>query len=59
MGEQFTSLHQAITSKKVGLTGEGQDCHHQAQVDYAKGKGITLISFLSYQSHDVSWETGL
>ena len=31
----------------------------EAQVDYAQGKGLFLIGFLFYRSHDVSWESGL
>ena len=31
----------------------------EVQVDYAQGKGMILIGFLFYRSHDVSWETGL
>ena len=49
MGEQFACLHQASVIKK----GD-QDRHHLDKVDYAQGKGITLIGFLFYRSHGVS-----
>ena len=36
-----------------------QDRHHQAQVEYAQGKGMILIGFNFYRSRNVSCETGL
>ena len=45
MGEQPTCLHQANTIKKSGPTSGAQDRLHRAQVDYAQGKGLTLIGF--------------
>ena len=59
MGEQSTSLHEASAIKKGGPTSGSQDCHHLAQVDYVKGKGLFLIDFLFYRSRGVSSETGL
>ena len=29
----------------------GRDRHHQAQVDYAQGKGLTVIGYLVDRSH--------
>ena len=43
-----------ITIKKGGPTREDKDRHHVAQMDYAQGKGMILIVFLFYRSHDVS-----
>ena len=40
--------------KKGGPTWEDKDRHHLAQVDYVQGKGMILIGFLFYRSHDVS-----
>ena len=45
MGEQSTTLHRADTIKKDVPTWGGHDRHHQAQVDYAQDKGLTLIGF--------------
>ena len=59
MGEQFASLHQAKTIKKGVPSWGDQDRHHQAQVEYAQGKGMILIGFPFYWSHGACWETGL
>ena len=59
IGEQFASLHQARTIKK-GVPSRGdQDRHHQAQVEYAQGKGMILIGFIFYRSRSANCETGL
>ena len=52
--EVFIMHGLACTIKKGGPTWESQDRHHLAQVDYAQGKGMILIGFLFYRSHDVS-----
>ena len=59
MGEQSTSIHRANAIKKGGPSLGSQDRHHLAQVDHVQGKGLLLIGFLFYRSHDGSWETGL
>ena len=59
MGEQSTSLHRFNAIKKGGPTWGSQDRRHLAQVDHVQGKGLLLIGFLFYRSHDCSWETGL
>ena len=59
MGEQFGSLHPARTIKKGVPSWGDQDCHHQAQAEYAQGKGMILIGFTFYRSRSGSCETGL
>jgi hypothetical protein len=59
MGEQFASLQLASVIKKGVPSSDGQDRHHQPQVEYAQGKGRILIGFVSYRSRGVSCETGL
>ena len=54
MGEQSTSLHRADAIKKRVPTWDRRDRQHQAQVDYAQGKGLTLIGCLVNRSHGVS-----
>ena len=59
MGEQSTSLHQAVGINKGVPTLDGHDRHHQAQVDYAQGKCLTLIGCIVDWSHGVIYETRL
>ena len=40
--------------KKGGSSLGDEDRLHRPQVDYAQGKGMILIGFLFYRSHDVS-----
>ena len=40
--------------KKGGSSCGDEDRLHRPQVDYAQGKGVILIGFLFYRSHDVS-----
>ena len=59
MGEQFANLPLASAIKK-GVPSRGdQERHHQAQVEYAQGKGMILIGFTFYRSRSGSCETGL
>ena len=54
MGEQYVSIHQAERNQERWSNLRRSRLHHPAQVDYAQGKGMTLIYFLFYRSHDVS-----
>ena len=54
MGEHVASLHRAECNQERWSILRRQNRHHLAQVDYAQGKGMILIGFLFYRSHDVS-----
>ena len=53
-GSNLRGFTEQSAIKEGGSSWGNEDRHHRPQVDYAQGKGMILIGFLFYRSHDVS-----
>ena len=53
-GSNFRGFTEQSAIKEGGSSWGDEDHHHRPQVDYEQGKGMILIGFLFYRSHDVS-----